>query len=131
MEIKELLTTKLSQAGGRLKVSSALNPILWLCALTTVPCITVLVLLPNISVWVGLFLSIFAVAPVITAIFGFLFLLFNDRDKLQSEDYQIRKSYLELIEQKGSPAIEAAYVEVVENPERVLLPPADEEEEKS
>jgi hypothetical protein len=32
---------------------------------------------------------------------GFLFLLFFDRHKLQSEDFQLRKRSIELMEQKG------------------------------
>ncbi len=50
--------------------------------------------------------------------FGFVFLLFKDRDKLQSEEYQIRKQAIELIEQKGdvSPQI-LRVIDVVSNPE--------------
>jgi len=55
--------------------------------------------------------------PVAAAIIGFFFLLLFDRDKLQSESYQIRKRELEIIEQKGQPAIPAIEVEVIANPE--------------
>ena len=57
-------------------------------------------------------------APVVVALFGFLFLLFFDRDKLQSEDYQLRKRTIELAQQKGEPhPIEINPKAVIENPD--------------
>jgi hypothetical protein len=60
--------------------------------------------------------------PVITAMLGFFFLLIFDRDKLQSEDYQIRKRTLELVQEKGDtfPSI-ARTLEVVTNPSQRLI----------
>ena len=101
------------EAGGRLTVRSALNPILWLCGIITIPSLICFGLMnqpPGWLVWL-------AFAPVIAAIFGFLFLLLFDRDKLQSENYQIRKMQLEMIEEKGLPPIEATAIEVIANPE--------------
>ena len=94
------------EAGGRLKVRSALNPILWLCGIITVPALIAFGLMKQPPSW----LIALAFAPVITAIFGFLFLLLFDRDKLQSENYQIRKMELERIEEKGKPVIDAEVV---------------------
>src|SRR5688572_15256210 len=113
VSLREIVTTKVAEAGGRLTVRSALNPILWLCFIVTFPA---LVAIPFGGPYRTL-LVVLAVAPVAVAIFGFLFLLFFDRDKLQSEDYQIRKRSLELIEQKGEHAIPATDVEVIANPE--------------
>ena len=109
MSLREIITTKVMEAGGRLTVKSALNPILWLCLIITIP---TLVLASFIESLRGI-LIILAVCPVATAMFGFLFLLFFDRDKLQSEDYQIRKRSLEMIEQKGESAIPAVNIEVI------------------
>jgi len=59
-----------------------------------------------------------AFTPVVAAIFGFLFLLFFDRDKLQSEDYQLKKRSLEMVEQKGDlKALPVEHFEVIEAPE--------------
>lgn len=41
------------------------------------------------------------VAPVGATLLGFVYLLVVDRDKLQSEEFQIRKKTLEIFEQKG------------------------------
>lgn len=120
MNTRDVIIQRLTDVGGRLRVRSALNPILWLCGLVTMPCI-------NGMAWTGQFngwLAFTAAAPLICAMFGFLFLLFNDRDKLQSEEYQIRKQAIELIEQKGDmmPHV-MAVVDVVPNPE--LPPPSN------
>jgi len=60
------------------------------------------------------------------AVFGFLFLLIFDRDKLQLEDYQIRKRSLELIQEKGQRfAISAPSIEAISNPRFKELPSGD------
>lgn len=69
-------------------VRSALNPILWLCAIVTVPCVSLLAFTDGVRE----LLTALAAAPVSAAVLGFLFLLFFDRDKLQSEDYQSANS---------------------------------------
>ena len=68
-------------------------------------------------------------APVVTAIIGFLFFMLFDRDKLQSETYQIRKLELEMVQQKGGLAIPAIDIQLISNPERPALPPLNEEEQ--
>lgn len=95
--MREQILSKAVEAGGRLIVRSALNPILWLCGIITIPTLVAGTLYPEISTWIVAIGS----APVLVALFGFLFLLFFDRDKLQSEDYQIRKRTIELAQQKG------------------------------
>ena len=112
MSIKEAIITKVMEAGGRLTVRSALNPILWLCAIITAPSVACLIFVKQPPSW----LPWLAFIPIAAAIFGFFFLLFFDRDKLQSETYQIRKLELEMIHEKGYPSIPAASVEVIPNP---------------
>ena len=102
------------EAGGRLKVRSAINPMLWLCAIITTPALLAFALRPASSRW----LLAFAFAPEAAAILGFLFLLLFDRDYLQSEEFQLRKMEIERIEEKGKPAIDAASIPA--------LPPAVE-----
>jgi hypothetical protein len=106
------------EAGGRLKVRSALNPILWLCGIITVPALVAFSVMKEPPGW----LVILTFAPVIAAILGFFFLLFFDRDKLQSETYQIRKLELEMVQQKGEIATPATEITIISNPEpRALL----------
>ena len=114
MSFDEKISQKAIDAGGRLRVKSALNPILWLCAIITIPCVSALAYIdPPAPIW----LVILAFIPVICAAFGFIFLLVIDRDKLQSEDYQIRKQSLELIQQKGDALpISSASIQSIANP---------------
>lgn len=116
----------LSDVLGKLRVKSALNPILWLCGIVVIP-----------GVWmasrqeseVPTWLIVLIFLPVSVALVGFLFLLFFDRDKLQSEDYQIRKQSLELIQEKGDPVpIRAASLEGITNPRRAQIDDKNVEE---
>ncbi len=85
------------ESGGRIRVKSALNPILWMCTIIGTPCFLVILIKDNPP----LFITWILCAVVGVALFGFLFLLFFDRDKLQSEDYQLKKRELEMVQEKG------------------------------
>lgn len=84
MEPRKTIFTRLTQAGGRVYVRSALNPALWLCAIVGTPCLMILGVNPNphpIVIWIlGLVVG--------TAVLGFLFLLAFDRDRLQQEGHR-------------------------------------------
>ncbi|MCK5021726.1 MAG: hypothetical protein KAR54_00550 [Candidatus Pacebacteria bacterium] len=123
--MKDNIITKAIEAGGNLKVRSALNPILWLCAIVTIPALSGVLFFEATPNW----LIILIFVPVITAIIGFLFLLLFDRDKLQSEDYQIKKRSLEIIEQKGDAApmlIEPGSLDIIPKPETDILLTGDQ-----
>jgi len=123
MDHRETLVAKIMDMGGRLRVRSALNPVLWLCAIVTLPIIATLGFATDKPWW----LVSIAAAPVIVALGGFVFLLLFDRDKLQSEEYQIRKRSLELIEQKGDlKAVDAMSAILIENPDTPKLSSPDE-----
>ena len=98
MALREAIASRLTDAGERLRVRSAINPALWLSAIISVPAIVAAV---RYAGGPPIWLIVLAYLPVTTAIVGFLFLLLFDRDKLQSEDYQIRKRSLDLMQQKG------------------------------
>jgi hypothetical protein len=122
-DIREQVFAKAVESGGRLTVRSALNPVLWLCAIISVPAVVVSGFKETPQMW----LILFAFAPVFAALVGFFFLLLVDRDKLQSEDYQIKKRSLELMQQKGDagPTILDVHEtsRAVENPQLPQLPP--------
>lgn len=118
-EKRDKLFATLTEAGGRLRVRGALNPILWLCGVVAVPCIIVVGWnkdAPPVIAWL-------LCAVVGAALLGFLWLLIFDRDRLQSEEYLIRSRTLELIEEKGSKkAIDAATVQAISQTEFLGLP---------
>ena len=114
MNLYPNIAQKVVEAGGRLRVKSALNPILWLCAIITIPGMGYMLITEK---EIPLFIQVIITLPVLTAVLGFAYLLFFDRDKLQSEDYQIRKRTLDLVQEKGDefPTI-ARTLEVITNP---------------
>ncbi len=116
--MRDQVFSKAVEAGGRLTVRSALNPILWLSGIITIPTLIAGVLYPEISTWI----VAVGCSPVVVALFGFLFLLFFDRDKLQSEDYQIKKRTIELAQQKGDPhPLQIDETQAIENPDLKTL----------
>lgn len=113
---KETIAAKVIESGGKLSVKSALNPVLWLCAIVSIPSLVISALLIETPVW----LIFLILCPVCAAIVGFLYLLLFDRDKLQSEEYQLKKRSMELIQDKGEAEprfIDTTHMEVIENPE--------------
>jgi hypothetical protein len=104
----------LTQVIGRIHTSSALNPLLWLCGLTT------------LSSWgIGAFLTgglqialfCFGALPPVCAILAFFYLLFKDPDRLQSERFQLTRQQYQLIgdDLRRGQTIEGAS-EVIANP---------------
>lgn len=106
-----------SQIAARsLHVKSALNPLLWLTAISTPLCLTGAYVFQEASpvfealVAVGLF-------PIISACLGFVFFAIFKPEKLQSEDYQIRHESLQIIQQKsGSIELPNVSLENITNP---------------
>jgi hypothetical protein len=123
----ERVAAKAVESGGKLSVKSALNPILWLCAIVSIPSLIAAIIVKTPPIW----LILLVLLPVCTAIFGFLFLLVFDRDKLQSEDYQIRNKSLDLMQIKGqrSPElVDPENIDTIRNPEIPKIENTEEEE---
>ena len=122
-EKRERTFSKLTEYGGRVRVRNAMNPILWLCGLIAIPCFAILSWHPNPPAIVSTLLYL----VVGVAVLAFLYLLFFDRDRLQSEEYLIRNRTLDLIEEKGSKkAIDGATVAAISQTEFLSLPDAIE-----
>lgn len=116
VSLKEQLVGRSAAAAERLLVRSALNPVLWLCAIVTVPCVALAALSDDPPRW----LIVLAYGPVVLVSIGFIFLLIFDRGKLQSEDFQLRTRVLELMmEEKGGlpESTRRALRDVIPNPE--------------
>jgi hypothetical protein len=118
MRVADKILARTSDAIGKVTVRSALNPALWLCGVVTIPCLVATLFMKAIPSW----LPVLAFLPVVAVLVGFLFLLLFDRDKLQSESFQLRKQALELIEDKGDlNVIDASTIEVISNPDLPAL----------
>lgn len=113
MSLREALATRIVEAGERIRVRSALNPILWLCAIVGAPATIAAAAKDRAPDW----LITMAFLPVGVACLGFLILLFRDPDKLQSEDFQLQKRSMDILQEKGQPIRMVSYLnDMIENP---------------
>lgn len=87
-------------AAKKLQVKSALNPLLWLTAISAPIFISGAYFFRDHNVVLG-FLILGAVLPVTFSCLGFVYFAIYKPEKLQSEDYQIRHESLRLIQQKS------------------------------
>lgn len=67
MSIEDKTSQKAMESGGRLRVKSALNPMLWLCGLIAIPCVSVMA---NMTPLVPNWLVFLAFIPVCCAALG-------------------------------------------------------------
>jgi hypothetical protein len=120
LKLREQLKQSATDAAEKLTVRSALNPILWLCLIVTAPGLAATPFFPNgAPAWY----IIIVLLPVIFACLGFSFLMIFDRDKLQSEEYQLRKRSLELIYEKGQEfPVNPTSIELITNPNYPQIP---------
>jgi len=116
MNLFENIGQHTQSAATKLHVRSALNPLLWLTAITTPLCFTMAFAFKNSSpifevlIFSGLF-------PMVITCIGFCYFALFKPEKLQSEDYQIRHESLQLIQQKsGQIEIPVTSLEQIVNP---------------
>src|ERR1700674_5560253 len=98
----ERIAASAQSAASHLSVKSALNPMLWLVGIVSLPCFVLAYFSQQNQPLESLLLYI-GTAPIVATIIGFLYFMIWDPKRLQSEEYQLRHESLELIRQKGSP----------------------------
>ena len=115
-EIARNIVANAQMISARLRVRSAVNPMLWMSGLVSLPCLGMGVWARE-DIWLsGILVALGSVIIGVT-LFAYIYLLFRDSGKLQSEDYQIRHEALQLIREKGSPdAINPTSLEAITNP---------------
>jgi len=97
-EIVERLTRVTQAAGIRLQVRSALNPLLWLCAICTP--LTLGFAFFSTGAMQAVLLVIGSL-PIVCACGAYIYWMIAAPDRLHSEDYQLRRHALEMIHEKG------------------------------
>ncbi len=81
---------KAQSAATKLTVKSALNPLLWFTGIITPVCFLAAIFfkddapIKNLLIYAGLF-------PIILVGLCYLFFMFFDRDRLHSEEFQLKK----------------------------------------
>lgn len=78
---------RMAAAGARLKVRSALNPVLWLCPIVLLPCLAV-ASYAETPTWLRIVVVILGCAPIVVALWAFVHFARADPRRLQSEKSQ-------------------------------------------
>lgn len=116
----ERVTKGAQNSAARLQVRSALNPLLWLCAICTPFSL-------GLAAITSGFLQIALLAiggmPILCACGAYIYLMLKSPDRLHSEDYQLRRQALQMIYEKGArAAVLASSVVAITNPNLPKLP---------
>ncbi len=82
MALSDESIQRLTAAGVRLRVRSALNPILCLCPMVLVPCLVLAAYSPT---WLRIVLVVLGSAPIVVALWAFVHFVRVDPQRLQSE----------------------------------------------
>jgi hypothetical protein len=109
------------KAAMRLCVRSALNPMLWLCAIVTPVCLIFAYLFKDVSE-VRNWLLIVGLLPVVVTCLGFCGFAIFRPEKLQSEEYQLRHETLLIVQEKtGRITILPTPLDAIANPQAKQL----------
>ncbi len=112
-EVFERLSQLAEQALGKIKVSSALNSCLWLCAFV-IPFGFVAAAFASGPLHIAGI--VIAFIPIVLFSIGFLYFMIKSPEKLRSEEYELRKFALELVQEKGGRiAVATTSVEAISN----------------
>lgn len=110
------ITGRSQTAAGRLRVRSALNPMLWLCGIVSPLSFGAALLARGREPLTTMFFAIGAI-PILVACAQAVYFGIWRPEKLQSEEYQIRHEALELIKEKGSGIeVSPSSLEAIANP---------------
>ncbi len=102
MKLDEIIRTGLSRVDTIRVVRTAINPLLWLVGLTT-PVAFILAAIIGDQL-IRLILICFAAVPVVVTLVVYVVFMFCDPDRLQSEEYRIKKRALQILYKKGGSA---------------------------
>lgn len=98
--IMNLLTSSAAQQTN-IKVKSALNPVLWILSFIFPVCV-------SLAIWADPWLKVVAViilfSAIVAAFTAYFYFMIKDPSKLQSENFQIQKMMLDIVQQQGSAA---------------------------
>ena len=104
------------KAANRLHIKNALNAILWLCAISTPICFFFAYLFYDTKD-IKYLLVCTGMLPIVVACIVFVIFAVFKPNKLQSEDYLIRKMLIQLIQQKGGKIkLPPTRLELIANP---------------
>jgi hypothetical protein len=84
----------------RVRVRSAMNPIIWLSVAVPIISWPAAFMFQNQFVFSCVLIAM-GCLPIIVAVLAYMILLFRSPDRLQSEEYQLRQRALQMLYRKG------------------------------
>ncbi len=89
--------------------TNAVQPIAWLCVVVTIPSFLFAFKTPD--TFLRIFFAVVGCVPIGLFVRAYLFFMHNDRDRLHSEDFQLKSRSLSTVEAKGE-SVEILPVEI-------------------
>jgi hypothetical protein len=111
-----------------IKHKTVVQPLLWLCGTFSLGCFLILLFVKDLWLQRGIFLV--GLSPVVLFIFAYTYFMFKDPDRLHSEEFQLKRRSLGIVESKGG-TVSILPVDLSTNPyvEPKLLPDGTETRE--
>lgn len=111
--LQRISAQALGESGHR---KNALQSIVWGCAVLSSPIICAILYRGIVDIIAGIAFTIAAIPPILLVV-GFLFFMWKDPDRLQSEGFQLKRQALELIEEKGTAfPVDATSIQRISDP---------------
>lgn len=124
------IVQRVAAAGQRLRVRSALNPILWLCSTVSVPVFFLAAYSDAAPRWMQVVFIAIGTLPIVAAVLGFGYFVLTNPRRLQSEDYQISERLLDfMMQEKGNQLEDAQLTERIQNPKTTGVVNKSEEDQ--
>jgi hypothetical protein len=82
-----------------IKHRTVMQPLLWLCGTVTLGCFIISPMVKDIWLQRGIFLA--GLVPIALFAGSYLYFMFTDPDRLHSEDFQLKRRSLSIVESKG------------------------------
>ncbi len=114
MKVDEVIKSAVSRAGV-IRVQNALNPLLWVLAISAPMCWTAAYMFRDDLVLKYGFSALGAL-PIVGAVIAYFLYFCLDRDRLQSEEFVLKQRELSIIERKGLPPIALDMNETEDSP---------------
>ena len=82
-----------------IKHRTVVQPLLWLCGTFSLGCFLISALFKDLWLQRGVFLV--GVVPIVLFVFAYTYFMFKDPDRLHSEEFQLKRRSLSIVESKG------------------------------
>lgn len=107
----------------RIRVRNIMNPTLWLCGISTPVFLFAGYGFRDDHPLRNLLIGV-SIVPLVLAVLVYLYWTRREPDRLQSEEYQLQRQEMQLLQKKtGVAVIDPSTVPVIANPRKPALPP--------